>query len=493
MARSTHIIAGTGRPVLVRMAEPEFGALCDIVFSRYPDLEWASFARFGWRETAKGLVIALAALDPPSPGDLDDSVGHVKIPEPYTLRTALAAEAHPLAVGIIHSHPAGCRPQPSSIDDDMDGYYGPYFNDFAPGRPYISLIFSRIAGDFALSGRVFWRGEWFQVVRFAIERVPVRTWVGGHQPPTEEPHRERTSRLNAAFGKEAASRLRRSTAAVIGAGGTGSAAIEALARAGVGRLVIVDPDFIDESNLERVHGSNPEHARNAERKVAVARAHVLSIDPTCQVEAYVGALPQREILDAVITADVALGCTDQQHSRLALSDISLRYLVPAIDCGVILEGQAGKVSGQIIQMIRFLSADPCALCRNLVVPARLARELMSPAECSQRQAAAAQAALRGDDPDPYWHDDVQLNTVGYLTTIAGATAAGYAIGWLTGRFDPPFERLQMNLGQPLLDVTDSSEMRRPQCVCGHVRGWADQANVDALITPPAHWPPAYAL
>jgi molybdopterin/thiamine biosynthesis adenylyltransferase len=493
MARPTHITAGTKKPVLLRMAEPEFGALCAIVFSRYPDLEWTSFARFGWRETQRALVVTLAALDPPSPGDLDDSVGHVKIEEPYTLRTALAAETHQLAVGIIHSHPEGCRPQPSSIDDDMDGYYGPYFNDFAPARPYISLIFSRIGGDLALSGRVFWRGEWFQVVRFAIERTPVRPWIGGHQPPVEEAPRERTSRLNAAFGKQAASRLRSSTVAVIGAGGTGSAAIEALARAGVGKILIVDPDSVEESNLERIHGSNPEHARNAERKTAVARAHVLSIDPTCKVEAYVGALPQREIVDAIVTADVALGCTDKQHSRLALSDISLRYLVPAIDCGVMLEGQTGKITGQIIQIIRFLSADPCALCRNLVVPSQLARELMSPTERLQRRTAAELAASRGDNPDPYWHDDVQLNTVGYLTTIAGAMAAGYAIGWLAGRFDPPFERLQMNLGQPFLDVTALSEIRRPQCVCGRVRGWADQGTADALINPPEHWPPAYAL
>jgi len=211
------------------------------------------------------------------------------------------------------------------------------------------------------------------------------------------------------------------------------------------------------------------------------------------VEAYVGALPQQEILDAIVTADVALGCTDQQHSRLALSDIALRYLVPSIDCGVMLEGQAGKVTGQILQIIRFLAADACALCRRLIAPARLARELMSPEERAQRQMAAAEARERGDAPDPYWHDDIQLNTVGYMTTIAGAMAAGYAIGWLTGRFDPPFERLQMNLAEKFLDVTDSPDARRSECVCGRVRGWADQAIADALITAPPHWRTALAL
>jgi molybdopterin/thiamine biosynthesis adenylyltransferase len=493
MVRQTHITPSTKVSVIVRMASPEFDELCTLVFRRYPDLEWASFARFGWRETPQGLVLTLAGLDAPCPGDLDELVGHVKIAEPYSLRTALAAESHPLAIGIIHSHPEGCRPQPSVIDDDMDGYYGSYFEDFAPRRPYVSLIFSRIDDELALSGRVRWRGEWLQVGRFAIERTPTRAWVGGYRPTEVENARERTARLNAAFGEQAASRLRRSTVAVIGAGGTGSAALEILARAGVGRIIIADPDYMDESNLERVHGSLPEHAVRRESKASIARAHVMSIDPTCRVDAYVGALPQAEILDAVVTADVALGCTDQQHSRLALSDLALRYLVPSIDCGVMLEGVAGKVTGQILQIVRFLSADPCALCRHLVVPPRLAQELMSEEERTQRRIAAAEAHERGDDPHPYWHEDVQLNTVGYLTTTAGAMAAGYVIGWLTGRFDPPFERLQLNLAGKFLDVTDSGEEPRPDCLCRRVRGWADQAIADALITPPSHWQPPQAL
>jgi molybdopterin/thiamine biosynthesis adenylyltransferase len=469
------------------MASPEFDELCALVFGRYPDFEWASFARFGWRETPTGLVVTLAGLDVPTSGDLDESVGHVKIGEPYTLRIALAAESHPLAVGIIHSHPEGCRPRPSFIDDDMDGYYSSYFADFAPGRPYVSLIFSRINEELVLSGRVYWHDEWLEVGRFAVERTPTRVSVGESRPMAKEAPRERTARLNAAFGEQAALRLRKSTVAVIGAGGTGSAAIEIFARAGVGRIIIVDPDHLTESNLERVHGSTPADIARKESKVSLARTHVLSIDPTCQVDAYIGALPQREIVDAVVTADVALGCTDQQHSRLALSDISFRYLVPSIDCGVMLEGQGGKVSGQIIQIIRFLPADACALCRSFLLPARLSQELMSDQERGQRRAAAHEARQRGDDPHPYWHEEVQLNTVGYLTTTAGAMAAGYAIGWLTGRFDPPFERLQLNLLGKFLDVTDSEVGPRAQCVCRRVRGWADQASADALITPPSHW------
>ena len=493
MAGQTYITPSNTVPVLVRLASPELERLCTLVFKRYPEFEWACFARFGWRATGRGLVLTLAHVETPNLGDLDEEVGHVAINEPYTLRVALAAENHPLAVGVIHSHPENCVPRPSHIDDDMDGYYGPYFNDFAPNRPYVSLIFSKVGGELALSGRVFWKGEWLQVQRFAMERIPTTTWVGGRRPSRLEQPRERTARLNAAFGDEAAARLRQSAVAVIGAGGTGSAAIEALARAGVGKIIIIDPDHVDESNLERIHGSFPQHVETHTAKAHLAREHVLSIDPSCEVTAIVGSLPQAEVIDAVVTADVALGCTDQQHSRVALSDVVTRYLLPSFDCGVMLEGQNGKITGQIVQIIRFLSADACVLCRNLVVPARLAQELMSPNERTTRRAAAAAAVDRGDAPNPYWSAEVQLNTVGYLTTTAGAMAAGYAIGWLTGRFDAPFKRLQINLGGRFVDATDVDDEPRHDCVCRRMRGWADQAAADALITPPSHWRQATVL
>jgi hypothetical protein len=173
--------------------------------------------------------------------------------------------------------------------------------------------------------------------------------------------------------------------------------------------------------------------------------------------------------------------------------LAFRYLVPAIDVGVTMEGEGGRVTGQVLQLVRFLASDACALCRDMVAPWQITQELMSDEEIVRRRAAAAAAGRAGDNPNPYWRDQPQLNTVGYLTTAAGALAAGYAIGWLTGRFDAPFQRMQMNLMAKYLDVTDLPQRQRSECVCGKVRGWADQAVADALISAPSHWPPVRKL
>lgn len=494
MARSPQLIAErASASVIVRIGAPEFAALKGLLFRRYPHHEWGTFARFGWRETESGLLLTLAALDPPLPEELNERFGHVVINEPYSLRMALEAERHPFAVAVMHSHPQHCRPDPSHIDDDMDGYYSGYFSGFAPGRPYASLILSELGGELALSGRVWWRSRWLTIGKFCVERSPVLSWAHGEPALPARFDESRYARLTAAFGRQAAERLSRSTVAVIGAGGTGSAAIEALARAGVGRLVVVDPDVVEPSNLERLHGGWPSHANSCATKVEVAREHVHQINHEIEVVPIVGRLPQKEVVDAVLGADVALGCTDQQHSRLALSEFAFRYLLPSIDCGVVLEGSGGKVTGQILQLVRFLTTDPCALCRRMTDPRRLTRELMSAEERATRQRAAADALKRGEPADPYWAEEAQLNTVGYLTTVAGAMAAGYAIGWITGRFEPPFARLQANLVAKFMDTTDSEEAASADCVCQSVRGWADQANADALITAPSHWPAAKHL
>ncbi len=472
--------------IIVRMADPEVSKLFALLLERYPEEEWATFVRFGWRESNGQLALTLAAVDVPEEGDLDRSVPHVAIDESYSLRVALLAETHPHGVGIVHSHPKDYQPAPSQIDDDMDGYYSEYFEGFAPERPYVSLIVSELAGELTVSGRVYWQGAWHSVTRFLAEGVPLRTWPTSPSHGRAKPL-DRYARLTAAYGDLAAERLQRATVAIIGAGGTGSAAIEVLARAGVGRLLIVDPDTLESSNLERVHGSTPADASAKRSKVVVAAAHVRAINPDCNVVAIVGSVPQTEVVDAILTADLSLGCTDQQHSRLALSDLSVRYLVPSIDCGVAMEGSDGKVTGQIVQIVRFLASDPCALCRRMIDPPRLAQELMSQEERRRRQEAAAAANAEGRAGGAYWRNTPQLNTVGHLTTVAGAMAAGYAIGWLTGRFDPPFERLQMNLVAPWLGVTDDELQAVPDCVCRRVRGWADQGVADALITAPHHW------
>ncbi|MES2464806.1 MAG: ThiF family adenylyltransferase, partial [Armatimonadota bacterium] len=242
--------------VIVRAASPEASLLFALLYSRYPEDEWGTLAQFGWRETRDGLVVTLASVSVPGLGDMDEDVPNVSFLSGYVRREAIKTRDGALAPGVVHSHPQGCQTGASYVDDDMDTYLSDLFEGYAPGRPYVSLIFAMDSeGRTSASGRVFWKGSWHAVSRFAVEGVCAD--VESYEPTVRltPEAAARVARLRSAFGEDSARRLAGATVAVIGASGTGSPAIEALARAGVGHLIVVDPDTYTDSNHERVHGS----------------------------------------------------------------------------------------------------------------------------------------------------------------------------------------------------------------------------------------------
>ncbi|WP_028402898.1 tRNA threonylcarbamoyladenosine dehydratase [Ectobacillus panaciterrae] len=89
------------------------------------------------------------------------------------------------------------------------------------------------------------------------------------------------SRNELAFGKEGLEILKNSTVGVLGIGGVGSFSAEALARSGVGRLVLVDKDVVDITNVNRqVHALL---STVGQSKVDLMKARILDINPDCEV------------------------------------------------------------------------------------------------------------------------------------------------------------------------------------------------------------------
>ena len=93
-----------------------------------------------------------------------------------------------------------------------------------------------------------------------------------------------SSRTEALIGKAGVDALARSSVLVCGLGGVGGYALEALMRAGVGRLGLLDGDVVDESNLNRQILAT--ELSVGEKKTAVAAARVRSVNPECKVDVY---------------------------------------------------------------------------------------------------------------------------------------------------------------------------------------------------------------
>lgn len=121
------------------------------------------------------------------------------------------------------------------------------------------------------------------------------------------------------IGEDGIEKLHNSKVIVFGIGGVGSFVVEALTRAGVGNLILVDNDTICISNLNRqIHATQ---ATVGNVKAEAMKARVLSINPNCNVEAkqeFITADNIQEIIPEDI--DYVVDAIDTVTSKLALAE-----------------------------------------------------------------------------------------------------------------------------------------------------------------------------
>src|SRR5919107_1776580 len=130
------------------------------------------------------------------------------------------------------------------------------------------------------------------------------------------------------IGEEGQRRLRASSALVVGCGALGSAQVEMLARAGVGRLRVVDRDFVEESNLQRQAMFTERDARERTPKAVAAARRVAEINSEVACEAEVADVNQSNVERLVEGCDVVLDGTDNFATRFLVNDACVKLGVP---------------------------------------------------------------------------------------------------------------------------------------------------------------------
>lgn len=144
----------------------------------------------------------------------------------------------------------------------------------------------------------------------------------------QEKWNQRTEML---IGKEAVQKLEKAKVAVFGIGGVGSFVVEGLIRAGVGNLVLIDPDDISITNLNRqIHAT---HSTIGKSKVEIMRERVLNINPDANVEIYKG----NEFEDgeeSIINSSFSyvVDAVDTVTTKIKLIERAKKVNVPIISC-----------------------------------------------------------------------------------------------------------------------------------------------------------------
>lgn len=143
------------------------------------------------------------------------------------------------------------------------------------------------------------------------------------------------------IGSEGQARLARAHVAVVGAGGLGCPALQYLAGAGVGRITVVDPDIVEDSNLHR----QPIYrmADLGHPKALAAANHLRAFNPQVEPIARVGAVGPGNAPDLAGEADLIIDAADSFAVSYILSDAAFAAGKPMISASVL--GQTGYVGG----------------------------------------------------------------------------------------------------------------------------------------------------
>ncbi len=173
------------------------------------------------------------------------------------------------------------------------------------------------------------------------------------------------ARTELLIGEDGLKRLKDSSVMVFGVGGVGSHCIEALARSGVGRLILVDNDAVSVTNINRQ--SIAYHSTIGRMKTEVMRERIRDIDPAITVRTYeTFVLPDNlaDLLDQAEKStegkiDYIIDAIDTVSAKIALVEESLKRGIRLISS----MGTGNKLHPELFEIADLADTSVCPLCR----------------------------------------------------------------------------------------------------------------------------------
>lgn len=394
----------------------------------------------GLRLLARDVVLARDGID-----YVPGSRGYRMLTGRFVTEQVVRCRDEGLVYLAVHNH--GGRDSVAFSDDDLASHRRGYpaLLDVMRGRPVGALVFAEnaVAGSLWLS-----TSEQIALHTARVIGPAIRTL---HPAPPVPPagragEYDRQARL---FGDRGQDVLGGLTVGVIGAGGAGSLIVEFLARLGIGRIVVADPERIDLTNVPRVTGSTradafalltaegrPEWLRRIGRRFATPKVHVMKrlvrrANPRAVVEAIRGDFVDDDVARRFVRCDFLFLAADSMKARLVFNAIAHGYLIPGVQVGakVPFNKETGVV-GDVFTVSRPVwPSRGCLWCNQLITRAGLQREgetdaerraqhyvddedVAAPSVITLNATAVAQAVneflfaftglTKDDAPDGYW-------------------------------------------------------------------------------------------
>lgn len=132
------------------------------------------------------------------------------------------------------------------------------------------------------------------------------------------------------IGSRGQKRIKEKHVLIIGAGALGTSNAEALVRAGIGKLTIVDRDYVEWSNLQRQQLYNEDDAKERLPKTVAAEKRLREINSAVDIEGHIMDMMPEELIRLVQGVDLIMDATDNFDTRMMINDVSQKYGIPWI-------------------------------------------------------------------------------------------------------------------------------------------------------------------
>ncbi len=235
------------------------------------------------------------------------------------------------------------------------------------------------------------------------------------------------SRSRLLLGKQAMERLWNSRVAVFGLGGVGGHAADALARTGIGSLVLVDADTVSLTNINRQLIAD--HTTVGRRKTDVMREHISRVHSEIQVEVYPDFILPGGEMPYLSSCDYIVDAVDTVSAKLYLAEEGFRLGIPVI---------SSMGAGNKLDPTRFKTADiyetsVCPLCRVM------RRELRKRGIPSLKVVYSTEEPVSREEDGETEKDSLKKSTPGsvaFVPSVAGLILASQVILDLTEGLRP---------------------------------------------------------
>lgn len=168
---------------------------------------------------------------------------------------------------------------------------------------------------------------------------------------------DRLNRTRLLFGDEAVNKLKQSTVMIVGCGAVGSFAVEALARSGIGHLIIIDSDKVEETNINRQLFALT--STIGLPKVDVAQARILDINPDAHITALNVFFDKNFDMD--VQPDFVIDAIDTVPSKIALYQWCAKRNIPFVSS----MGAAQKTDLSKIKIAPISKTSVCPLASKI--------------------------------------------------------------------------------------------------------------------------------